>query len=142
MDEAHEAFVGTRPGTGVRIIEFIRELHDRTGAGFVLAGTRLMMDEFQGGRAAPILAQTLRRGVVRCRLPDVPPRADVLLFAAAFGLPKPDAESSAIIDRILAANGIGHVRSFMQAATNLAKNRAEALARSHFRIAFDVVNKQ
>jgi Uncharacterized ATPase, putative transposase len=142
VDEMHGAFDGARPGTGKSIAEFIREILDRTGIGVVFAGTRLMLDEYQGGRAAATLEQTLRRGIVKCRLPDIPPRGDVLLFAAAFGLPKPDAESSAIIDRILAQNGIGHIRSFLHAASNLAKNRNETLAWQHFRIAYDVVSKQ
>lgn len=136
VDEMHTAFIAGRHLTGVRIAEFIREIHDRTGIGVVYSGTQIMMNAFSSDM---ILEQTIRRGIVKCRLPDMPPKMDVALFAAAAGLPDPDKESADIIARVLAQSGIGQIRSLLRAAANFAKNKNERLEWKHFRAAYDVI---
>ena len=76
--------------SGLRSLEFLRELHDRRNCGVVLVGTDVFLN---GIRNNPVLVQLFRRrspGSI-VSLPAIPPAADLDVFADAFGLgPAPD----------------------------------------------------
>ena len=139
VDEVHSAFIAGRRNIGALIVEYIREIYDRTGIGVVFSGTKLMFDEFNINE---ILNQTICRGFLKKSLPNVLPKKDIALFAAAFGLAEPDPESAAIIDRVIRNNGIGQIRSILRAASNRAANIKEPLEWKHFKNAYDIVTNQ
>ena len=85
-DEVHEAFVAHGHGAAVRELEFIREIHDRSGCGVVLCGTDAMPRNFGHGQFAPVLRQTLERGLVRKAFGGRPAWRDVLAAAKHHGI--------------------------------------------------------
>ncbi len=141
VDEVHQALIGCSTATAIRIMEFIREIHDRCKCGYVLSGTKVLKDEIEGGRIAGILEQTRRRGIVDLVLPDVPPKADVAKLSAAFGLQPPEGIAAEIVSEILRKSGLGQVIAFLQSAANLAGKQQKPLSWDHFVIAYDVINK-
>ncbi len=142
VDEAHEAFVGCSQSTSLRIMEFIREVHDRSKCGVVISGTKLLQHEIERGKSAPVLEQMRRRGIVDRILPDVLPRADVLKFAEAFGLPAPEGAADEIIRQVVSSSGIKQVVSLLRAAGALALKQRKPLSWDHFVIAYDVIVNQ
>ena len=99
------------------IIEFIREIYDRTGCGLVLSFTNQGMSAFD---AENVYDQLRRRGVVRLSLPDVPPVKDLNSFARAFDLPIPQGDVLAAIKRLVKDRGLGVYVKYLQKAHSLA----------------------
>lgn len=85
-DEVHEAFAAHGHGAAVRELEFIREIHDRTGCGVVLCGTDAMPRNFSSGHFAAVLRQTLERGLVRKAFGGRPAWRDVTAAAKHHGI--------------------------------------------------------
>ncbi len=85
-DEVHEAFTAHGHGAAVREIEFLREIHDRSGCGVVLCGTDAMPRGMNGGQFAPVLRQTLERGLVRKAFGGRPAWRDVVAAAKHHGI--------------------------------------------------------
>ena len=132
VDEFHQAMIGCSDLTGRKIVEFFREVYDRSGCGIVMAGTKVFRDEIEKGRQAMIYDQFRRRGMIELTLPDSPPRADVVKIAAAFGLPDPDEASMEVIAAMLKESGTGKYIKFLQLANGLAVGRKQKLAWEHF----------
>ena len=103
VDEVHQALPpGTRESTAVRIIEWLREVYDRTHCGVVFVGTLVFKKELEEGRLALVLEQFRRRGIVQLVLPNRPPKCDINAFAKAFDLPPPPAGAAAdLVDTML-----------------------------------------
>ena len=81
VDELHEAFITHGFQNAIDYIEFLREVHDRTGCGLLLCGTDAMPRGFQDKKYAPVLRQTWERGIVRRIFPALPPWRDVVAAA-------------------------------------------------------------
>lgn len=79
----------------LRTINFLREIHDRKKCGLVLIGTNVFRDALLYSKEARNLRQTIGRGLPFEQLPRSLGRADLNMFAKAFGLgPAPDEEIS------------------------------------------------
>jgi DNA transposition AAA+ family ATPase len=122
VDECHHA-LQTRGGI-TRSLEWLREIHDRRGCGMVLIGTYA----FKGAlETNSVLRQLWRRrspGLV-VQLPEVPAPADVVRFAAAFGLPPaPDDTLKVKYPGVNLETGETEVRTF---SANPARLQAETL---------------
>lgn len=136
VDEVHEVFETASEGTARKVIEFLREVYDRTGCGLVLCGTKVFRDEFECGRQAKVYDQLRRRGMLELTLPDAPSRADVNKIAKAFDLPAPDGEVLDLIKTMLQTSGIGKYIGFLQFANRVSSSRKETLSWSHFTDAY------
>jgi DNA transposition AAA+ family ATPase len=141
IDEMHQPLIGCCNSTAVRIIEWLREIYDRTGCGIVFCGTRVFRDEIENGRLALILEQFRRRGIIRLQLPSTPPKADINKIADAFGLPPPEGDAADIITQMLKQSGLGQYVKFLQSASNLAAKQKMEMSWDHFVIAYDVIQK-
>ena len=125
IDEFHQALVTVTDRRAAQIMEFIREIYDRTGCGIVLSATRVGESEIERGRNAGIYDQLRRRGMVKLVLPDTPPASDIRKIAAAFGLPAPDGAALAAIRSMLKTSGLGMYVKYLQSAHVLAAGRGE-----------------
>jgi hypothetical protein len=125
----------------VQIIEWLRELYDRTNCGMVFCGTRVFRDELETGQFAKILDQFRRRGIIQLGLPDTPPPGDVAKIAKAFGLAAPDGDAAGIIRDMLKSSGLGQYVKILQSASNLAANQKKPLSWDHFVVAYDLVQQ-
>ena len=125
VDEFHQAMVTVTDRRAATIMEFIREIYDRTGCGIVLSATRVGEAEIERGRNAGIYDQLRRRGMAKLVLPDTPPASDIRKIAAAFGLPAPEGRVAESIRQMLKASGLGMYVKYLQSAHVLAAGRGE-----------------
>lgn len=139
IDEMHQPLISGRGNTAVQIIEWLRELYDRTNCGIVFCGTKVFRDELETGQFAKILDQFRRRGIIQLGLPDTPPPADVAKFAKAFGLPPPSGSAAEIVTKMIKRSGLGQYVKFLQSASNLAANQKKTMSWDHFVQSYDLV---
>ena len=139
VDEFHLPFVTSSNRTALRIIEWLRKLYDKTQCGMVFSSTRVGKDELETGPHALVLEQFRRRGIIQLELPPTPPKADIIKFAKAFGLPPPEGAANDIITTMLQRSGIKQYVVFLQSASNLATNQKKPVSWDHFVAAYDKV---
>ena len=140
VDEFHQALVNTSELGARKIVEFVREVYDRTGCGVVICGTKVLQNELARGRQSMVWEQFRRRGMIELTLPDTPPKADIIKIAAAFGLPDPGQTTWDTIREMLQASGIGKYIKFLQYSHGLSKTEGQPLSWDHFKKAYHSVN--
>lgn len=121
VDEFHLALETSSEASAKAIMEFIREVYDRTGCGLVMSSTKVGLDGLEGGKNRLLFDQLRRRGVVRVVLPDAPPHRDINTIARTFELPLPSGELLAEIKRLIKTRGLGVFIKYLQKAYALAK---------------------
>lgn len=139
VDEAHQLFVTAATRQAQKVLEFLREIHDRTGCGLVLCMTNMGRDCIETSNLAPVFKQLSRRGVVKLQLPDTAPLRDFLAIAEASGLGTPEGQALETVKHIRVAGGIGVYCKYLQMARRLADNKEEALTWEHFQAAYDAL---
>ena len=140
VDEAHQVFTTTADKQAKKVLEFLREIHDRTGSGLVLCMTNMGRDCIETSTLAPVFRQLSKRGVVKLQLPDTAPLRDFLdIASSAFSLPPPEGQTLETVKHIRIAGGIGVYCKYLQMARRLADNKEETLAWSHFQAAYDAL---
>ncbi len=137
VDEFHLALETTTDARAKEIVEFLREIYDRTGCGLVLSSTKVGLEGLENGRNKMLFDQLRRRGVVRVILPDVPKIKDINAFARSFDLPIPAGETLASIKMLLKTRGLGVFVKYLQKAYALAKASGEALTWEGFKAVND-----
>lgn len=125
VDEFHQAFTTCGQEVERSILEFVREVYDRTKCGIVMSATKLGRREFEGGRNAAVYEQFRRRGMVTLVLPDTPPKSDIDAIARAYKLPAPSGETLDAIREMLKRSGTGMYVKYLQKAASVAAQRGE-----------------
>lgn len=120
IDEFHLAMETVNDATSREIVEFIREVYDRTHCGLVLSATKVGIQDLEEGRNALLFDQLRRRGVVKVVLPDVPPLKDINAIARSFNLELPKAEILTKVKQLLKTRGLGVFVKYLQKAHALA----------------------
>lgn len=141
VDELHQVFTSYQKGSAIKVLEFIREVYDRTRCGMVLCGTDVLAYELQRGKLALLLKQFNRRGLMKVHLPARTPQADLVLVASKFGLPAPDQTAQKIIATMIADNGLGMYIKFLQAAATKARKQKKPVTWDHFVDAYDIIQR-
>lgn len=131
FDEMHLLFSTCRRDIAIQVIEFIREIHDRTSIGVVLCGTDVFRTEMKTGQSSKLLRQSLNRGLLEVQLDPLPSEEDLALFADAFGLPEPSGRHRQLRDDLVSEYGLGKFLKHLEAASRLAHKRSQTLAWSH-----------
>lgn len=131
IDEVHQAMCTASELNARKVVEFLREIYDRTGCGIVLCGTKVFRDEFERGRQALIFDQFRRRGMLELVLPDSPSKADIIKIAKAFDLPAPEGDVLDLIKSMLQTSGLGKYIKFLQYAVGVSGTRKETLTWDH-----------
>lgn len=132
VDEFHLALETTTELAAKEIVEYFREVFDRTGVGLVICGTKVAETGLESGKNALLFDQMRRRGLVKLVLPDVPKKADVNRLAKEFGLEPPTGETYEGIKRILKRFGLGMFVKFLQKSYALSMGSQRALTWSDF----------
>lgn len=143
IDELHQVFLSYQKTSAVKVFEFLREIHDRTGCGMVMCGTHVLKEEVEGGKLSMMLEQCRERGIIQVDLPKKPPMRDLYAIAAAFGLPKPkrgDKEYQ-LCSQIVREHSISHYVKYLQAASRMAARNHEALNWNHFIQAHAIIQR-
>jgi len=128
VDELHEAFTTHGFDAAVSYIEFLREVHDRTGCALALCGTDALPRGFRDKRYAPVLRQTWERGIVRKTFPALPPWRDVEAAARFVGVDDDlDANALAALQSALKGMSFGAVCRVVRAARNMSDRRGRPM---------------
>lgn len=139
FDEMHQAFLTYQKGSSLKVLEFIRELHDRSKCGLVLCGTNVWREEIQRGEHAKVLAQLRNRGVAHIQLEDRPKNSDLRKFWQFYNLPDPEGPAATVVRDLVAEHGLGKFVKFLQTAARLANKRDEPVAWHHFLLAHNTI---
>lgn len=127
VDEFHLALTTINQEASRSLIEFIREIHDRTQCGVVMCATKVGLELFENSKNRQVFEQFQRRGVVKVVLPDVPKVKDINDFARSFDLPLPTGQLLADIKHLIKSKGLGVFVKYLQKAYALAKDAGETL---------------
>lgn len=149
FDELHQAFLGTKRDTAIKIIESLRSLFDYKAlegrkVGMVFAGTTVIEDEMSNkGRMNLnlILDQFRRRGILKLVLPPVPPIEDAYAFAKAFNLPHPTGDALELVRYMLRDSGIGQYIFYLRSAKIMADGESAKLTWDHYLAAYDLIDQ-
>lgn len=137
VDEFHQALVTVGALCATQIMEFIREIYDRTGCGIVLSATNVGERELERGERAGIYDQLRRRGMVKIVLPQRIGAADIRKIAASFDLQAPEGKYLEAVQAMLAQSGTGMYIKYLQAAHSLSVRRSQKLSWEHFAAVWD-----
>ena len=133
IDEFHLALETTGDLSAKEIMEFIREVYDRTGCGLVMSSTKVGLAGLEGGKNRLLFDQLRRRGVVKVVLPDAPPVRDINTIARTFELPLPAGEDLKSVKNLIATRGLGVFLKYLQKAYAVTKKRKVELSWEAFR---------
>ena len=87
VDELHELVMSGGKGTAMKVVEWIREIGDKSGCGVVLCGTSAMKDDLiNDPRMKGWLIQIDQRCQRIVTLPNRIPMDDIMLAAEAYGI--------------------------------------------------------
>ena len=128
VDEFHLALETTSEAAAKAIMEFIREIYDRTGCGLVMSSTKVGLAGLEGGKNHLLFDQLRRRGVVKVVLPDAPPVRDINAIARTFELPVPTGEMLASIKHLIKTRGLGVYIKYLQKAYALTRKSGAQLS--------------
>ena len=132
VDEFHLAIETTTDLAAKEIVEYFRELYDRTGVGLVICGTKVAEEGLEQGKNKLLFDQMRRRGLVKLVLPDAPKKADVNKIAKEFDLDAPSGETYEGIKSILKRYGLGMFVKYLQKTYALAKAEKRAISWEDF----------
>jgi DNA transposition AAA+ family ATPase len=141
VDEVHRVFTTYQKSSVMRCLDVLRHIHDQTKCGLVLCGTNVFKDQLQEGEFKKYLKQLQRRGLYETQLPEAPPREDLDLVSAHFGLPSATGEAEELLEELANKEGFGVVITRLTDASELAANKKQKLAWEHFIKAHNIVSK-
>jgi DNA transposition AAA+ family ATPase len=135
VDELHQLAISAGKNSAMKIMEYIREVHDRSECGLVVCGTRALDQDLINGDLKGWLEQFRERCIRSLRLPDRLPDDDILMFTAAHSLPPPDSDTLALL-RTMRTN---RICKLLMLAGNLSRRRDQPMAWAHFNAAYAAV---
>ncbi len=143
IDELHQALISYQKQSSIKVFEFIREIHDRTGCGVVLCGTHVLRNEIERGRLSPMLEQFRERGIIWTDLPDTPKLSDLDLLAAGYGLPtlKSNASAKSWATKLVREHSIAHFAKYLQAGSSMAAKAEQEISWEHVLKAHDIIQR-
>lgn len=87
IDELHELVMSAGKSTAMKVMEYLREIHDVSHCGMVLCGTKSMEDDLiNDPKMKSWLVQTDQRCIRVVNLPNNIPEEDIDLAAQAYGI--------------------------------------------------------
>lgn len=128
VDEFHKALTTTGERNQATVLEFIRDIRDKTKCGLVLCATKVGMERFETGSNKQTFNQLIARSIVKAVLPDVPPVRDINTIARAFELPLPQGEELKGVKTLIKMHGLGRFLAYLQKAYAITKNRKQPMS--------------
>lgn len=141
IDEIHRVFTTYQKSSVMRCLDVLRHIQESTGCGMVLCGTNAFRDEMDHGQFAKYLQQLQRRGLYEVQLPASPPREDIDLVSAEFGLPVAQGEAEDIVLTIAKSHGFGMLITRLTDAASMAKKKGEPIEWAHFVKAHNIITR-
>lgn len=122
-----------KAGRGLKTLEFIRDLYDKTKCGMVICANQEFREEMEMGKNAEWMKRFGRRGLFQIPLPDRPSAADLNTFSRAFGLPPATGEFLQIQTDVITADALGKWLILLKMASKLATKRKRKMTWSDVR---------
>lgn len=132
IDELHQVFETAHPNSRVKIMEYLRQIHDLTGCGMVLCGTKATKDEITRGVMSKSLEQLRRRGTIELNLPPRPTWDDIAAVAAHYGLLAPDDRARALVSDNIHSSGLGKFIKTLNWAKRYAHKKGQPVQWNHY----------
>lgn len=114
VDEFHKALTTTGEKMSATVLEFIRDIRDKTGCGLVLSATKVGMERFETGANKLVFEQLIGRSIIKAVLPDLPPVSDLVLIAKSFDLPEPKGDVLRFVKELVSTYGLERYFIYLQ----------------------------
>ena len=127
VDEFHKALTTTGDKSSAAVLEFIRDIRDRTRCGLVLCATKVGMERFETGANRLTFGQLIGRSIITAVLPDRPPVRDLNAIARAFDLPLPTGDDLRGVKELVGTFGLERLFAYLQKAYALTRKAGEPM---------------
>ena len=127
VDEFHKALTTTGDKSSAAVLEFIRDIRDRTRCGLVLCATKVGMERFETGANRLTFGQLIGRSIIKAVLPDRPPVRDLNAIARAFDLPLPTGDDLRGVKELVGTFGLERLFAYLQKAYALTRKAGEPM---------------
>ena len=114
VDEFHKALTTTGEKQSATVLEFIRDIRDKTHCGLVLCATKVGMERFETGANKQTFEQLIGRSIIKAVLPDRPPVRDLNTIARTFELPIPVGDDLKRVKSLVSAYGLDRLFAYLQ----------------------------
>lgn len=132
VDEFHKALTTTGDKSSAAVLEFIRDIRDRTRCGLVLCATKVGMERFETGANRLTFGQLIGRSIIKAVLPDRPPVRDLNAIARAFDLPLPTGDDLRGVKELVGTFGLERLFAYLQKAYALTRKAGEPMTWAAF----------
>ena len=132
VDEFHKALTTTGERQSATVLEFIRDIRDRTRCGLVLCATKVGMERFETSANRQTFEQLIGRSIIKAVLPDRPPVRDLNAIARAFDLPLPTGDELKSVKDLVGTFGLERLFAYLQKAYALTKKAGEPMTWAAF----------
>lgn len=132
VDEFHKALTTIGEKQSATVLEFIRDVRDKTHCGLVLCATKVGMERFETGENKQTFEQLIGRSIIKAVLPDRPPVRDLNAIAKAFELPIPTGDDLKSVKELVAAYGLDRFFAYLQKTYALTKKTKEPMSWAAF----------
>lgn len=128
VDEFHKALTTTGERNSASVLEFIRDIRDKTHCGLVLCATKVGMERFETGANKEMFEQLIGRSIIKAVLPDRPPVRDLNTIARAFELPIPTGDDLKSVKKLVGTYGLDRLFAYMQKAYAITKKDKQPMS--------------
>lgn len=132
VDEFHKGLTTICKDASRALLEFIRDIRDKTGCGLVLCATKEGFEDFETGSNAKTFRQMIGRSIVKAILPDRPPLRDFNTIARAFDLPLPQGDDLRRVKDLVARYGMERLFVYLQKTHALAHQAKQPMSWNEF----------
>lgn len=128
VDEFHKALTTTGERNSASVLEFIRDIRDKTHCGLVLCATKVGMERFETGANKEMFEQLIGRSIIKAVLPDRPPVRDLNTISRAFELPAPTGDDLKSVKSLVATYGLDRFFAYMQKTYAITKKAKQPMS--------------
>ena len=128
VDEFHKALTTTGERNSASVLEFIRDIRDKTHCGLVLCATKVGMERFETGANKEMFEQLIGRSIIKAVLPDRPPVRDLNTIARTFELPIPTGEDLKSVKELVGTYGLDRFFAYMQKTYAITKKAKQPMS--------------
>lgn len=128
VDEFHKALTTTGEKQSATVLEFIRDIRDKTRCGLVLCATKVGMERFETGVNKQTFEQLIGRSIIKAVLPDRPPVKDLNAIARSFDLPVPTGDALKLVKSLVLEYGLERYFVYLQKAYSMSQSKRQPMS--------------
>ena len=129
VDESHQMITGDR--RSIITLEFLREIHDISGCGLIIATTPVWETGRDNPEISGVIKQLTNRHLITAKLPSKPTKANLNDFAKAFSLKPATTDALDLQTHVIETTSLGRWLKILQGASRIAAKSNETLSWQH-----------